>query len=87
MPTYVYETTDPSKPVRRFEVEQRMTAAALTHDPQTGEPVRRVISGGLGFIAPKGEDAMPMCGTGACGLPECAPPNDAHVCPPDCSLH
>lgn len=39
MPTYVYETTDPSKPLRRFEVEQRMSAAALTHDPQTGEPV------------------------------------------------
>ena len=86
MPTYVYETTDTSKPTRRFELQQRMSEVALTHDPQTGEAVRRVISGGLGFIAPKG-DAMPMCGTGACGLPECPPPSDAHVCPPDCSLH
>jgi hypothetical protein len=86
MPTYVYETTDTSKPVRRFEVQQRMSEAALTQDPATGEPVRRVISGGLGFIAPKG-DAQPMCGTGACGLPECAPPSDAHVCPPNCAMH
>ncbi|MBA3684901.1 MAG: zinc ribbon domain-containing protein [Planctomycetes bacterium] len=52
MPTYVYETVPrdtKTKPIR-FEVEQRMSTAALTQHPQTGEPVRRVISGGLGFI-------------------------------------
>lgn len=49
MPTYVYETiperagTEP----RRFEVRQSMLDAPLTRDPETGEPVRRVISGGL----------------------------------------
>ena len=52
MPTYVYETipSDPTQKPRRFELEQRMSAAPLTHDPDTGLPVRRVISGGLGFI-------------------------------------
>jgi putative FmdB family regulatory protein len=40
MPTYVYrgETTGVE-----FEVEQRITEAPLSHHPQTGEPVRRVI--------------------------------------------
>lgn len=47
MPTYIYETTDPKKPVRRFEVRQSMKDAPLTTDPETGERVRRVISGGL----------------------------------------
>jgi predicted nucleic acid-binding Zn ribbon protein len=48
MATYIYETI-PAKPgqkTRQFEVEQKMTDAALTHCPTTGEPVRRVITGG-----------------------------------------
>jgi predicted nucleic acid-binding Zn ribbon protein len=48
MATYVYETI-PSKPgqkPRQFEIEQKMTEPALTHCPKTGEPVRRLISGG-----------------------------------------
>jgi predicted nucleic acid-binding Zn ribbon protein len=48
MPIYVYETTDPAKPIRRFEVKQSMNDEALRVDPETGEPVRRVISGGYG---------------------------------------
>ena len=51
MPTYVYETTNPKTPVRRFEVRQSMKDAPLTTDPETGEPVRRVISGGLGYMS------------------------------------
>ena len=89
MPTYVYETI-PSKPnqqPRRFEVEQRMSAAALTHDPETGLPVRRVISGGLGFIgaSDKASDVGP-CGMGACGMPEgaCNMPSTGHACHPGC---
>ena len=52
MATYVYETI-PSKPnqkPRRFEVEQKMSDPALTKDPQTGLPVRRVIIGGSGIV-------------------------------------
>jgi predicted nucleic acid-binding Zn ribbon protein len=48
MATYVYETIPKKKgqKPRRFEIEQKMTEDALTHDPKTGEPVRRVIMGG-----------------------------------------
>ena len=52
MATYVYETI-PQKSgerPRQFEVVQKMTEPALTHDPETGAPVRRVITGGSGNI-------------------------------------
>jgi hypothetical protein len=48
MPIYVYETIPQSeveKP-RRFEVKQSMKDAPLTRHPDTGDAVRRVISGG-----------------------------------------
>jgi predicted nucleic acid-binding Zn ribbon protein len=50
MPTYVYETTDASKPLRRFELQQSFAEPPLLTDPETGEPVRRVISGGYGMV-------------------------------------
>jgi predicted nucleic acid-binding Zn ribbon protein len=40
MPTYVYEGL---KSGTRFEVEQRITEAPLTHNPETGEAVKRII--------------------------------------------
>ena len=51
MPTYVYETipTDPTTEPRRFEVFQRMTDSPLVQDPVTGEPVRKIITGGIGL--------------------------------------
>ena len=51
MPTYVYETIpgDPAVKPRRFEVFQSMHDEALTHDPDTGEPVKRIITGGIGL--------------------------------------
>ncbi|RME68264.1 MAG: zinc ribbon domain-containing protein [Verrucomicrobia bacterium] len=73
MPTYVYETipSDPSKPKRRFEVRQSMKDAPLTHDPETGEPVKRIISGGYGFItgadASSSGAASAPSGGGCCG--------------------
>lgn len=38
MATYIYETipTKPEDKPRRFEVQQKMSDAALTTDPQTG---------------------------------------------------
>ncbi len=73
MPTYVYEvidpTTDESTPLRRFEIEQRMSDAALRVDPATGLPVRRVISGGIGFTGLAGDDLAP-CASGGCMLPK-----------------
>ena len=41
MPTYVYRREDGTT----FEVQQRITEEPLTADPETGQPVRRVISG------------------------------------------
>ncbi len=64
MPIYVYETTDPKKPVRRFEIKQGMRDAALKKDPKTGEPVKRVISGGYGVVVP-GASTGPS--VGSCG--------------------
>ncbi len=72
MPTYVYETIpgDAATPVRQFEIFQRMSDAALTKDPDSGLPVRRIISGGAGVtgLSPKGDSAaggsacQPGCG-------------------------
>lgn len=65
MTTYVYETI-PQKPgaePRRFEVRQSMHEAPLTKHPETGEPVRRVIAGGFGFIAQKAAPPPQPCGS------------------------
>jgi predicted nucleic acid-binding Zn ribbon protein len=71
MPIYVYETTGKSK--RQFEVKQSMKDAPLTHDPETGEAVRRVITGGYGILE-KGKPSAPVapargghCCGGRCG--------------------
>jgi predicted nucleic acid-binding Zn ribbon protein len=52
MTTYVYETipANPKAKPRRFEVEQKMSDAPLKKDPETGLPVRRVITGGSGLV-------------------------------------
>lgn len=52
MPTYVYETipeTAEETPLR-FELRQRMNDAPLEVHPENGAPVRRVVSGGLGYL-------------------------------------
>lgn len=41
MPTYVYRREDGTT----FEVVQRISEDALTHDPETGQAVERLISG------------------------------------------
>jgi predicted nucleic acid-binding Zn ribbon protein len=62
MPIYVYETTDTTKPIRRFELKQSMKEAPLSVDPKTGEPVRRVISGGYGVLM-RGGSTGPSVGS------------------------
>lgn len=52
MTTYLYETI-PNRPKmkpRRFEVQQKMSDPPLQKDPDTGLPVKRVITGGSGNI-------------------------------------
>jgi predicted nucleic acid-binding Zn ribbon protein len=52
MATYVYETipTKRGQKPRQFEYVQSMKEPALTHDPESGLPVRRVMIGGSGNI-------------------------------------
>lgn len=67
MPIYVYETTGSKK--QRFEVQQSMKDAPLTVHPETGEPVKRIITGGFGIMQ-KGGPAPAQkhsCGSGSCG--------------------
>jgi hypothetical protein len=73
MPTYVYETIhgSPDEEPRRFDVFQRMSDEPLTHDPESGDPVRRVITGGIGLnlgvlkrstVVDKSSPAATACG-------------------------
>jgi len=71
MPTYVYETI-PSKKgeqVQQFELQQSMKDDPLTKHPETGVPVRRVISGGYGYIGggSRSEGSGHCCSGGGCG--------------------
>ena len=52
MATYLYETIpkNPKQKPRRFEVVQTMSDSALKTDPESGLPVRRIITGGSGWI-------------------------------------
>lgn len=68
MATYIYETTDTKKPVRRFEIQQSMKDDPLARHPETGEPIRRVITGGLGYVSSgKAAQAPRQSGGGSCG--------------------
>lgn len=44
MPVYVYEIISESGEGEVFEIEQRMSDKPLTHHPETGEPVRQIIT-------------------------------------------
>jgi len=74
MATYVYETIPQTagEAPRRFEVVQSMKEAPLTRHPATGEPVRRVISGGFGYMEKAGPKSVPTAATAAPCAPGCA---------------
>jgi predicted nucleic acid-binding Zn ribbon protein len=72
MPIYVYETV--KRPARRYEIKQSMKDAALTTHPETGEEIRRVITGGFGYMA-KGKASAP------------APSGGGHSCGHSCGCH
>jgi len=51
MPTYTYQVISSDNGAgERFEVVQPMRDEPLAVHPQTGEPVRRVITGGSGVL-------------------------------------
>ncbi len=75
MAIYVYETipSHEGELVRTFEIRQSMKEDALEVHPETGEPIRRVITGGLGVMtsskgapAPRSASGGHCCG-GGCG--------------------
>ncbi len=76
MTTYAYETIPqtPGATPGYFEIKQSMMDAPLTAHPETGEPVRRIILGGFGFVSSgKAVKRLPpvsgggCCGGGGCG--------------------
>ena len=71
MPTYLYETvpTNANDAPKHYEIQQSMKDEALTHHPESGEPIRRVILGGYGLIQ-KGKQGSSSSGCG-CGKPGC----------------
>ncbi|HEY8993391.1 MAG TPA: zinc ribbon domain-containing protein [Lacunisphaera sp.] len=71
MATYVYETIprQDGVPARRFEVVQSMKDSPLTRHPDTGEPIRRVISGGYGIMSKPQASSF----TGSAAAASCAP--------------
>ena len=52
MPIYVYETVSARKKRQpdRFEIRQSIFDAPLKRHPETGKPIRRIITGGLGYF-------------------------------------
>jgi predicted nucleic acid-binding Zn ribbon protein len=68
MPTYIYETIPQSagETGKRFEVRQSMSDKPFTHHPDTGVPVKRIISGGTGVMGGGAPSATPS-GGGGCG--------------------
>lgn len=74
MATYVYETIPqhPGEAPRRFEMVQSMKDAALRTHPETGEPVKRLVTGGFGLMGFKEKPAAR------------AP---AAACSPGCACH
>jgi predicted nucleic acid-binding Zn ribbon protein len=70
MATYVYETVPqhPNDLPMRFEVVQSMKDAPLTRHPDTGKPVRRIISGGYGLMGLSGKSVKRQVSrSGGCG--------------------
>jgi predicted nucleic acid-binding Zn ribbon protein len=64
MPTYIYETTDTTKPIRQLEVKQSVHDDPIRVDPKTGEAVRRIISAGYNVLV-RGKYIGPS--VGSCG--------------------
>jgi predicted nucleic acid-binding Zn ribbon protein len=72
MPTYVYETI-PQKAgetAQRFEIKQSVHDAPLTQHPETGQPVQRIIAGGIGILSSKSQQVREEC-CGGQGGPGC----------------
>ena len=71
MATYIYETIprQSGELPQRFEAIQSMKDAPFTRHPDTGEPVRRVVTGGYGLmgVGAKSTPAPRATRGGSCG--------------------
>jgi predicted nucleic acid-binding Zn ribbon protein len=72
MPTYLYETIPASccEEPKHYEIQQSMNDAPLTHHPETGEPLKRIILGGYGVMTP-GKSVETGGGSCGCGPSGC----------------
>ncbi len=72
MATYEYEIIGKDgSPRGILEVEQRMSDPALTHHPETGEPLRCILSSTFAHHASGADSSYDAggCASGTCGLP------------------
>jgi hypothetical protein len=69
MTTYVYESipSKRSEKPRHFEFKQSMSAAPYTKHPETGQPIRRVVTGGFGVLSSKPASKAKTPSKGSCG--------------------
>lgn len=65
MPIYVYETV--KRPARRYEIKQSMKDDALRTHPETGEEIRRVITGGFGYMSKGAKGSAAPASSRGCG--------------------
>jgi len=63
VPTYIYETIDPAKPVRELEIKQDVYDDPRVIDPLTGEAIRRIAAAGYKAIIR--DSAIDPCANGA----------------------
>ena len=73
MATYIYETVlnKPNEKAKRYEIKQSMNDKPLSEHPETGEKIRRVVSGGFGLMTKgNGNGSAPSRGH-SCGSPNC----------------
>lgn len=76
MPTYVYETipANQNEEPRTYEISHSMFDPPLSQHPETGEPLRRLITGGFGISGSSSSSFEPPCATGGgccCGHGAC----------------
>ena len=69
MAIYEYEILGPDgAPTGILEVEQKMSDPALTHHPETGAPLRRILSSTFAHGSSGGGNDLGGCSTGTCGF-------------------
>jgi predicted nucleic acid-binding Zn ribbon protein len=70
MAIYEYEILGPDgAPTGILEVEQKMSDPALERHPETGAPLRRILSATFAHGAADGGAGFDDCATGTCGIP------------------